>query len=175
MSSIYCHVTNSTGELDKFKEMIASAFEEVKQIVENELEANKIDVIFISAAGQTIPEYGLGGHSPSPHYVYVSLDPGSDKITRAGIIETLLHEMHHCMRWRGPGYGTTLGEAMITEGLACLYEAEHSGKPPIYADTKLQKQDIAKAKELLNLKDYDHSEWFFGRKEVSRWFGYTYG
>ena len=88
---------------------------------------------------------------------------------------TILHESHHCLRWRKPGYGKTLGEAMISEGLATLFEEEHSGKPPIYAQVKIKQTEIEKARKNLDNEKYNHSDWFFGSKDVQRWFAYTYG
>lgn len=175
MSSIKHYVANSTGELDNLNEMITKSLSTVIPMVEKELGADKIDIIFISAAALAIPEYGIGGNSPGPNHVYVSFDPNSVKITQNGINETLLHEIHHCMRWRNPGYGQTLGEAMISEGLACLYEEQHSGNAPIYAKVSLNDNQIAKASKILHSKNYNHSEWFFGSKDIDRWFGYSYG
>ena len=175
MSSIHYYVANSTGKLNKLQGLIASSISEVVPIVEKELHANKIDIIFVSAATLVIPEYGIGGNSPGPNHIYVSFDPKSDKITQKGLNETLLHEIHHSMRWRNPGYGETLGEAMVTEGLACLYEEQHSGKVPIFAKVSLKVDQTTKAKKLLNSKTYDHSKWFYGSKVVDRWFGYSYG
>lgn len=79
------------------------------------------------------------------------------------------------MRYREPGYGESLGEVMVSEGMASLYETEHSSQPPIYTTVNITEQDIARAKELFNNKTYDHREWFFGTKDIPRWFGYTYG
>ena len=132
------------GELDTFVDLIAKSIATVLPAVEKELSAEQIDIIFVSAAALAIPEYGIGGNSPGPNHVYVSFDPNSDKITQDGLNETLFHEIHHCMRWRNPGYGETLGEAMISEGLACLYEEEHSSKAPIYAKVALNVDQIAK-------------------------------
>lgn len=175
MSSIKSHVANATGELDNLLGLIEAALAEALPVVEEELKANEIDIFFLSAPGLAMPDYGIGGNSPGPNHIYISFDPTSDKITKQGIIETLLHEIHHCMRWRKPGYGETLGEAMITEGLACLYEQEHSGHPPIYATTELHNKEINKAREMFDDKTYNHAEWFFGSKNINNWFGYTYG
>lgn len=79
------------------------------------------------------------------------------------------------MRWRDPGYGDTLGEAMIAEGLACLYEEQKTGNVPIYAKIVLKESQIKLANKILDSKDYDHAEWFFGSKKIDRWFGYSYG
>ncbi len=175
MSTIKHYIANSTGELDNLVEMINKSLNKVIPIVEKELKAEKIDVIFISAAALAIPEYGIGGNSPGPNHLYVSFDPNSDKITQDGLNETLFHEIHHCMRWRNPGYGETLGEAMISEGMACLYEEEHCGKAPIYAKISLEADQLTKAKKLINSKTYNHGEWFFGAKNIDRWFGYSLG
>lgn len=175
MSSIKHYIANSTGELDKLTEIISKSLGTVIPIVEEELKAEMIDIIFISAAALVIPEYGIGGNSPGPNHLYVSFDPNSGKITKDGLEETLFHEIHHCMRWREPGYGETLGEAIISEGLACLYEEQHSGKVPIYAKVSLKGDQLTRARKLINSKSYDHSEWFFGSKAIHRWFGYSLG
>jgi uncharacterized protein YjaZ len=175
MSSINHYIANSTVELDKLVDMISKSLSTVIPIVEKELDAAQIDIIFVSAAASAIPEYGIGGSSRGPNHVYVSFDPKSDKITQEGLNETLFHEIHHCMRWRNPGYGKTLGETMISEGMACLYEEQHSGKAPIYAKVSLKDDQIVKAKNLINSKNYSHYEWFFGSKDIDRWFGYSYG
>lgn len=175
MSTIKHYIANSTGELDNFVYMISESLKTIIPIVEKELDAKQIDIIFVSAAALTIPEYGIGGNSPGPNHVYISFDPNSDKITQTGLNETLLHEIHHCMRWRNPGYGKTLGEAMISEGMACLYELQYSGKAPIYAKVRLKESQITKARIIINSKSYNHSKWFFGSKDVDRWFGYSYG
>lgn len=155
--------------------LISKSLKKVIPIVEKDLDANQIDIIFVSAADLTIPEYGIGGNSPGPNHIYVSFDPKSSKITQKGLDETLFHEIHHCMRWRDPGYGDTLGEAMVTEGLACLYEEQKTGSVPIYAKVKLDDKQIGMAKETMNSKDYDHSKWFSGGNAIDRWFGYSYG
>jgi len=141
----------------------------------HDLGANKIDVIFIYAPKSVIPEMGIGANSPGPHNIYVAFDPEFKDIKDEDIFLSIMHEAHHCMRWRDPGYGKTLGEAMISEGLATLYEEELSGKPPIYSQMNIQPEEIEEAKKMINHEKYDHAKWFFGTNEITRWFGYTYG
>lgn len=175
MSSINHYIANAAGELTKPIPLIEESLKEVIPLIESELKAKEIDIIFVSAANQTIPEYGLGGNSPGPNHIYISFDPGSEKITKQGLVESLLHEAHHCMRWRDLGYGETLGEAMISEGLACLYEEEHGGHVPIYAKVAISQEEKESAEKELNSKKYNHAKWFFGTGKVARWFGYTRG
>lgn len=175
MSSINHYITNAAGDLTKFIPLIDDSLKKAIPIIQKELKAEAIDIVFVSASSQTIPEYGIGGNSPGPNHIYISFDPDSDKITKRGLEGSLLHEAHHCMRWRDPGYGETLGEAMISEGLACLYEEEHGSRVPIYARVSLSKQEIESAEKEINSKKYNHAEWFFGTGKTARWFGYTRG
>ena len=175
MDSIKCYIANSTGKLTALIPKIEAAFEESQKLIVDELGANQIDVIFIYAPLATIPEMGVGGNSPDPHNIYVSFDPEFKGIKQSDIVLSVLHEAHHCMRWRDPGYGKTLGEAMISEGLASLFEEEYSGEAPIYTRIKIKPSEIKAADMLLSTKAYDHAEWFFGSKDIQRWFGYTYG
>lgn len=55
-------------------------------------------------------------------------------IDGAHVYSTLVHEIHHAMRWRGPGCGSTLRERLVSEGLAQTFEAECTGVVPLYAE-----------------------------------------
>lgn len=175
MPKIYSHIANATGEMSELTPLINSAMGKVVPIVEKELSADEIDIFFLSASATVIPEYGIGGNSPGPSHIYITFDPDSENITEDGLVETLLHEIHHCMRWRQPGYGESLGEAMVSEGLACLYEEMHRGEAPIYARIKIGDNHTAEAMSTLHKDTYDHSRWFYGSGDIPRWFGYTYG
>jgi hypothetical protein len=175
MSNINYYVANSTGKLDPLLPKINTAFDEGVGVLVNKLKADKIDVIFLYAPEWTIPELGVGANSPGPYNLYVRLDPGFKNLKQSDIFLSIVHEGHHCMRWRKPGYGITLGEAMISEGLATLFEEEVSGEPPIYSQVMITEDEIRKAQSDLNKKTYNHAEWFFGDKKIQRWFGYTYG
>ncbi|WP_406721174.1 DUF2268 domain-containing putative Zn-dependent protease [Thioclava litoralis] len=40
---------------------------------------------------------------------------------RGDLLRVLLHEYHHVLRGDGPGYGRSLEEALVSEGLAQLF------------------------------------------------------
>lgn len=176
MSTIKHYIANAHGEFDAgMLAKLEAGFQQGRLVVEDKLKADKIDVIFVNAPLSTIREQGIGGYSPGPFNLYVSLDPQYKNLLVEDIVSTIVHETHHCLRWRDPGYGKTLGEALISEGLASLFEEECSGQTPIYAQVKIKPSEIKAAKKLFNSKTYNHSKWFFGAKEIQRWFGYTYG
>src|SRR5690625_1970846 len=104
--------------------------------IERHLPLGHIDVVVERNPFAVIPELGVGGFSPSGHLVHVSLDPAHARFGEAleqHLPRTLAHELHHCARWRGPGYGRTLGEALVSEGLADHFDLEvHPGAEPYH-------------------------------------------
>jgi hypothetical protein len=135
-----------------------------------------------------IPEIGVGGFTnPASGAVLISLDPespiGAEQSITVWLRQVLAHELDHSKRiLEGPGYGTTLGEAIVTEGLADAFslQAFPSTPPPPWANA-LQPDDIDQLTSLAqsnattaNTPDL-HSEWFFGVGDIPRWAGYTIG
>ncbi len=161
--------------MDKHINVIENAFKKASDTAFGVLGADKIDILIIDAPSSTIPEIGVGGYTPSSNVVYINIDP-SKKILEKNLYMGMLHEIHHAVRWRNPGYGETLKEALLTEGLATLFEEECSGETPIYATVRITKDQIGMANKELNSKKYNHIEWFItGNNDVPRWFGYSYG
>ena len=68
-----------------------------------------------------------------------------------------------------------LGEVMISEGMACLYEEQHTGQAPMYTSVVLKDEQVARARRVIHDEDYSHAEWLFGAGAVDRWFGYALG
>jgi len=113
----------------------------------------------------------------------LTLDPDNPNFERSlrdgDLRRTVAHEVHHCMRMAGPGYGWTLGEALVSEGLAGQFVHRLFGSPP-------EPWECAVSDEVLkaNLPDnatlmgngHDHGAWFFGvGGRYPRWLGYTLG
>lgn len=167
-------VANAVGTLDQKLDLITATFDGAKRMAAKSLKADKIDIIFVDAPDNTIPQLGCGGYTASANLIYIFLD-STFPIKELVMEATLLHEMHHAIRWRRPGYGKTLGEVMISEGLAALYEEEMTGVKPIYVSVKYDKKCIQLAlKELDNV--FNYYGWFtVGNNDVPRWFGYSFG
>lgn len=173
--SINLLIANASGSLDRYIDVINRAFDKACLNVMQDLNANAVDIVVVDASYNTIPEIGVGGYTPSAHLVYMSLDPTHD-IKEIDIYSGMLHEIHHALRWRNPGYGMTLEEALYTEGLAALYEEEATNIRPIYTQVKLTDHQINQAKKNLKAPSYNHQMWFIsGNHEIPRWFGYSYG
>ncbi len=127
---------------------------------------------------------GIGGYTPDAHHMEISLNPSLPTFSRkwrTALAGTITHEWHHVARWRKPGYGKTLGEALITEGLADHFVREifPNMKPFPWTNalTSTKKRLLLnRAKRSFN-HSYHHDAWFFGSKEkqIPPWTGYTLG
>jgi len=168
-------IANTSGTLSNKLSLITSEFKKAKDIAINDLDASKIDVIFVDAPKNAIKELGVGGYTASENLIYISID-SKHKIKEPDLESIILHELHHAIRWRKPGFGKTLAEVMITEGLATLFEEESTNRTPIYAKVKYSSKSLELFKKEMNNDKYSYFDWFIGgHKDVPKWFGYTYG
>jgi uncharacterized protein YjaZ len=89
------------------------------------------------------------------------------------------HEVHHCLRMAGPGYGRTLGKALVSEGLARRFVARLFGNAPEpwerAVDDSILSANRPDAASLAST-NFNHASWFFGAGgERPRWLGYMLG
>ncbi len=135
-----------------------------------------------------IPEVGVGGFTdPASGAVTISLSAHARVPVRESLTVWLrmavAHELDHSKRiLDGPGYGSTLGEALVSEGLADtfgVYAYPHT--PPIPWDQALQPSQlhrlgaIARDSAAMTDTSHVHSVWFYGVGDLPRWAGYTIG
>lgn len=94
---------------------------------------------------------------------------------------TFAHELHHAARiLEGPGYGSTLQEALVTEGLADSFSLQvFSASPPPPWVRALDRDSTCslwnKVQREFDRPSYDHGRWFLGDEQIPRWAGYTLG
>lgn len=165
---------------EELREVALSAFNKVSAL----LPIEGVKIYIRHDPTSVIPELGVGGYSPDGDEIYVAVDashPKFESFVIPNIYRTLLHEMHHTARWRGPGYGETLLEALVTEGLADHFELEITNNSPQPWDEALSAEQeralFDRAIEELNNNKYSHEDWFYGseKRKIPRWTGYTLG
>ena len=82
------------------------------------------------------------------------------------------------MRAAGPGYGFTLGGAMVSEGLAAQFVRLVCNSSPEPWDRAVSDKILSNMwpdqSSMMDTK-FDHSEWFNGTGSKPRWLGYTIG
>lgn len=183
-NNINLHLLLATGHLEPFVKDIKREFSTARDKIIKKIPVRDIDVVIYDNPEGVIPELGIGGYSPNGYLVLVSLDlkdPQFSKVLEMQLLRILTHELHHCLRWQKLGYGETLLEALISEGLADHFDMEINNQPPQLWDKALtsdqEKKLLRRAKREFNDKNYSHQDWFFGcpKRKIPRWTGYTLG
>lgn len=182
--AIKLQLLNAGGGLNSYQMQIKLSFEQAIQEISKLIPISNIDVV-IRAGSDVIPEIGLAGYSPTKDCIYLTIDPNNSKLKanfEKEFMPTLAHEFHHCLRHGTQGYGHTLEEALVTEGLACHFETElrDNKQAPFYATaltTKELKNMWQLAKPELKTNGYNHNDWFFGSeiRKIPRHSGYSLG
>ncbi len=131
---------------------------------------------------EVIPEVGIGGETDHLGDVHLYVDPNRDDFfgaLRVWLEPMLAHEAHHAARTvDGPGYGDSLVEAIVSEGLADVYSEEGFPDTPALPWTQaLERSEICPwwRRAVRDRGAYDHDAWFFGTGRPPRWTGYALG
>lgn len=133
--------------------------------------------------GLVIPEIGVGGFNPNAEEVRIGINPrfsNFDQVLNQDLAFILAHEVHHAKQRRSVGYGASLLQAAVSEGLADHFAIEITGAaPPLWA-VALTGEDLetwtTNAQATWNNPSYNHAEWFLGASPtIPRWVGYAIG
>ncbi|MFT9064224.1 MAG: DUF2268 domain-containing putative Zn-dependent protease [Acetobacter persici] len=176
------HWLEASGSLDAHRAPIMDALHAAYTALSHHVQLPEIDVLIQRAEGRTIPEFGLSGRAYRASLFALSVDPDNPNFAKSLLDGTLtrqiVHEAHHCFRMAGPGYGRTLGEALVSEGLAGRFVQHVLHSHPEPWEAALPVSDLKTfgvQASTLSKTQYDHARWFFGRGPLPRWFGYTLG
>lgn len=176
------HILNASGSLSHLLPDIESAFQFAIARIGALIPVDGVNVLVSDRPDVVLPEYSIGGYAPRADVAEIFVDSRAPEIKSKlnnHLLCTLGHELHHCARWRSTGYGKTLGEAIVTEGLACAFEGELvSGFLPFYAralNDQALLDGVSKAHIDWDRPDYDHASWFFGSSHIARHTGYSIG
>ena len=151
--------------------------------INNLMSIDNVLIRIVENSSFVIPEIGLGGYNPSEGEVILAIDINFNDLNTSleeEFIPMLAHEIHHAKRRRSVGYGNTLLQAVVSEGLADHFSMEVAGiDPPIWSvavtGTDLQNW-IDVADDTWHDTPYDHNGWFFGTDtNIPRWTGYSIG
>jgi Predicted Zn-dependent protease (DUF2268) len=178
------HLLNADGVLDDWLGRIEHAFDTALPLISERIPVGDVDVVVYNDAEHVVPELGVSGFCTSARRMYLPIDVRHPELQQHFELRFrgfLAHELHHCARRRVQGDVQTLAEALVTEGLACCFEAEMpGGSVPMYA-LRVQGQELQRAWQLaqpcLNLPMQGWGEWFFGEAEprIPRHAGYSMG
>ncbi|HAF4828608.1 TPA: DUF2268 domain-containing protein [Salmonella enterica] len=180
MSQITLHFLDANQKLTPHCEWLQSKLTDTYVQVTRLMPTPSLDVV-VKAGKFVIPEKGHTGFCPEAGIIYITVDPENPAFCRndAQSIERMFaHELHHAARWTGPGYGSTLGEALVSEGLAGHFSLELFGgeaEPWERLQFHTIKPYRPQMLENWHRTDYNHNAWFYGTGDFPRWLGYTVG
>ena len=177
------HWLEAEGDLQPWHSQIRAEIEATREIVAHLVAPPRLDILIQRLAGAVIPEIGLVGHAYRRGLFALTLDPDNthfDASLRDGTLRRqVAHEVHHCLRMAGPGYGTRLGEALVSEGLAGHFVSRLFNTGPEAWERAVDAaalQSYFPDREALLSTGYDYAAWFFGAGgQRPRWVGYTLG
>lgn len=177
-----CLDLSAAGSLTDYRATIEEEVGRTLDAVQPLLGVSNLRIQVIADANQVIPEIGMGGFNPGEDEVRLYADPSLpnlESVLRTHLMSQLAHETHHAMRRRAVGYGSTLLQAAVSEGLADHFALEVSGgSPPPWTQALTPAQLAVWIPEVVSRfsGSYDHAEWFFGTNPaIPRWTGYAVG
>jgi len=177
------HWLQASGDLRDWQPAITEQVNAARKAVQRMLPVPELDILIQCLPGEVIAEMGLVGYAYRSNLFSLTVDPGNPNfatsLDNGTLLRQLVHEVHHCLRMAGPGYGRTLGEALVSEGLAghfVRYLLDSEPEPWECAIDLQHLRNTPPAQHLLNSSGYDHGAWFFGTtRDYPRWLGYSLG
>lgn len=177
------HWLQASGSLNEWQSAITEQANSARQAMEELLLPPNLDILVQCLPGQVIPEIGLVGYAYRSNLFSLTVDPSNPNfvtsLNNGTLKRQLIHEAHHCLRMAGPGYGRTLGEVLISEGLAGQFVSHLLRSEPEPWECAIDLKTLLSTPSpyrVLNTRDYDHAAWFFGTTtDYPRWLGYSLG
>lgn len=177
------HWLEAEGDLGPWRDRIAAEIAATETIVACLVPPPRLDILVQRLAGRGIPEIGMVGMAWRKGLFGLTVDPDNPAFEAAlgdgTLRRQVAHEVHHCLRMGACGYGMTLAEALVSEGLAGQFVAHLFGSPPEPWECAVDDATLrAHVPDDAALGDtaYGHAAWFYGRDgRYPRWLGYTLG
>ena len=183
LESDICLIFDDGGTLDDYNSAIVDVMAETISAINEVMPIDNVLIRIATEPSRVIPEIGIGGFAANAQEVIIWIDPTFVNLSQSIEIELaplIAHELHHAKRMRTIGYGVTLLEASVSEGLADCFAIEITGISPPLWSIALTGDELENwtsiASDMWNDKPYDHNKWFFGTSpDIPRWAGYVIG
>lgn len=175
------HLLNARGRLSEVEAEIRAALAEAEARLEGVAPAVALDVVIRAMDHPMPPALRVTGASYGPGRMELGVDltSGPFEGLRHEVLKAVYHEFHHVLRWDGPGYGQTLGAALVSEGLAQVFVHEMMDCPPEPWEVMPAGVDLRglclRADAEFDATGYDHGAWFFGGGDLPDGVGYALG
>ena len=177
------HWLQAAGSLAPWRSRIRAEIDAAFTAIAGVIRPPRVDIVIHQIPHWPVPELGFGGATPSLNTIFLGFDtahPAMEQRLAGGLRRVVVHEAHHALRQAGPGYGTRLAEALVSEGLADHFTLEVLGGDPDPWCRALGDGDLARAalaaEPVLWDPALDVARWFRGdRLGPQPWSGYSLG
>jgi hypothetical protein len=196
------HFSEAEGGLDAWRDRLTdetiATHKRIGGCLAPDVVTPAVNVVIQRARNRVIADLGLVGLALDRARIRIMVDPDNpnfaSSLAAGQFSRVLAHEFHHCLRHAGAGYGATLAEALVSEGLADHFDREiHGGEGQIWNHALKAEQWpvlLRRAAQSLRMPCYSHKLWFFGTRPdrttvaacgavgangYPRWAGYTIG
>ncbi|WP_347137876.1 DUF2268 domain-containing putative Zn-dependent protease [Paracoccus sp. SSK6] len=167
------HLLNARHDLTPVLSEIRQAGREAVARASDHADLPDFDLV-LRAQSDRSADGAVQGQAPAPGVIEIALTP--DRFDPAHLTRALVRQIAHLVRWEGPGYGRSLGEALVSEGLAGHFVLQVMGGPPDAIDTVRPAQGATRlAMNEWARRDYDHPRWFGGKGDLRRGTGNSLG
>ncbi len=181
-NKVKSHILRASRRFEQYLPELETIMGDAVEQTGKHIPLHPIDIVVYDNPAHAIPGFAHGARTHNPYTIRISLDPlflDFIKAVRKELPRSVSHELHHAVRWKAVGYGRTLMEVLVTEGLATCFEVElWGGKPSPWATAikgKTFEKLWQKATQEFKNTSYNHNRWFFGSDDLPRWAGYTLG
>ncbi len=176
------HWLKAAGDLDSWQNRITKQIGAANAAMVPFVSPEALDILIERGSEGVMPETGIGVRINRPTLAVLLVDPDNDNFENSlsdGCLQRQLIRMAHlAMRAAGPGYGFTLGGALVSEGLAGQFVRLVTASRPEIWETAVEEDVLDRLwpqhRELMTPK-YDHAAWFSGTTDKPRFFGYSLG
>lgn len=163
------HFLNARHALTGIMPEVRAAVTESVALVADHLDLPDFDLVV--QAGDGGSDWGVLGTARAPGLIELTLSP--TRFAPDLLIRRMVRELHHLLRWERPGYGRSLGEVLVSEGLAGHFVGRVLGGPLDPWDASTLPSGLAKrAMTEWAWRDFDRGLWFEGRGNIRKWAGY---
>ncbi|MBB1497000.1 DUF2268 domain-containing putative Zn-dependent protease [Paracoccus sp. MC1862] len=163
------HFLNARHALTGIMPEVRAAVAESVALATGHLDLPDFDLVV--QAGDGGSDWGVLGTARAPGVIELTLSPA--RFAHDLTVRRMVRELHHLVRWERPGYGRSLGEVLVSEGLAGRFVARVLGGPPDPWDATTPPSGLAKrAMTEWAWRDLDRGLWFEGRGNIRKWAGY---
>ena len=173
MTIWHIHMLNARNALTPIMAEARAAARRAVALAETHFDLPRFDLV-LRAADRPIADGGLLARPPERGVIDITLSP--DRVTAPVLNRALMRELHHVARHEGAGYGRSLGEVLVSEGLAAHFAARVLALPPDPREAaRPAGGSLKQVSNLWSRHDFGFEEWFLGRGRIRKGTGYAIG